>query len=321
MEIIDAPNDRSSHSTPTARGGGLAISSTAVLFLLIQWLYWGDRALLTIMLGLVVLMVVSFLDDLKPLPSSVRLLVHGCVALGVLYLFEWPVVALQLSPLLTLPFPAVVGLALGFLWLVGYMNAFNFMDGINGLATGQVIVTSIGSIFVVGLGTGLWLEPAIMFYACLAGAALGFLPFNYPQARMFMGDVGSIPLGFILAAIAIWVADRFGWFLLVPLTLLHTNFVLDTSLTIIRRAFSREPIGDPHRDHFYQRLVRAGKSHAFVTNLEIGLQLLTVLLMLYYHAAATTGRLCLIGATLLIWVAFFVFSETVFRSETKRNEC
>ena len=111
-----------------------------------------------------------------------------------------------------------------------------------------------------------------------------------------MGDVGSAPLGFLLAFLALWAAKEHGWWLLIPLALLHANFVLDTGITFVRRVLRGEKWYDAHREHFYQRLIRSGKSHAFVTGCEMGLQLLVLGLILSPIQSARAGGVDWIGA-------------------------
>jgi UDP-N-acetylmuramyl pentapeptide phosphotransferase/UDP-N-acetylglucosamine-1-phosphate transferase len=206
---------------------------------------------------------------------------------------------------------------LGFLWIVGYTNAFNFMDGINGLAAGQAVVTGFGMALLGGMAPNGYHSTPVLWSVAIASAALGFLPHNFPQARMFMGDVGSAPLGFWLAVLVLWLAMNAGAWLLVPLVLLHANFVLDTGITLLRRMMRGERWYAAHREHFYQRLVRSGKSHTFVTSLEMALQGVVLgLMVLYLHASAPV-RVGLIALIILVWLAFFVFCEISFR---RRND-
>jgi UDP-N-acetylmuramyl pentapeptide phosphotransferase/UDP-N-acetylglucosamine-1-phosphate transferase len=146
----------------------------------------------------------------------------------------------------------------------------------------------------------------------VAGAALGFLPHNFPSARMFMGDVGSAPLGFLLAALVLWQAEAAGWWLLVPLGLLHANFVFDTGITLVRRIFRSERWYEAHREHFYQRFVRAGKTHPWVTLGEAGLQILVIGLLVLYLRASVEARILLAVVVLAIWMAYFCWAEVLF---------
>jgi UDP-N-acetylmuramyl pentapeptide phosphotransferase/UDP-N-acetylglucosamine-1-phosphate transferase len=204
------------------------------------------------------------------------------------------------------------------------------MDGINGIAAGQAIITGLGMAVLVWLAghptqvsdfpfrfqdSGFSLPVLLSF--CVAGAALGFLPHNFPQARMFMGDVGSAPLGFLLAVLALWLARDHGWWLLPPLVLLHANFTLDTAITLVRRVLRGEKWYDAHREHFYQRLIRSGKSHAFVTGCEMGLQVLVLGLMVAYLRSGPVLRIGLILAVFAVWGCFFAYCEREFKGKVE----
>ncbi len=312
--IIDHPKGRSSHDRPTVKGGGIAI--LGVVLLLGGWIAFRSQSgvLAVLLIGGLMLAVISMLDDIRGLPVIVRFVFHLIAAVAAILVLgvsgwgltmKWGGGAFFLNIL-------VAGLAM--LWITGYTNAFNFMDGINGIAAGQALLTGLGTALVGGLAAGQWEHPAVLFSLVLAGSAGGFTPHNFPKARMFMGDVGSAPLGFLLATLVLWLARDFGWWILAPLALLHANFVLDTAITLIRRICRGERFYEAHREHFYQRLVRSGKSHAFVTGLEAGLLALVVILMAGYAYAGVWGRVMLALAVPAIWIAFFVYCEARFRN-------
>jgi len=130
---------------------------------------------------------------------------------------------------------------------------------------------------------------------------------------MFMGDVGSVPCGFLLAVLAAWGARDFGWWLLVPLGLLHANFVLDTAITVVRRILRGEPWHDAHREHFYQRLIRAGWSHSAVTGCEMALQVVALGVVLTGVTRGEYSIVWMVPVVSTIWLAFFGFCEREFR--------
>jgi UDP-N-acetylmuramyl pentapeptide phosphotransferase/UDP-N-acetylglucosamine-1-phosphate transferase len=312
-QIIDAPNSRSSHTRPTVRGGGIAIIVT--LLVAGGWLLSRSDRQPLLMVGLCIfaLAVISFIDDLKSIRVVIRLGCHFLAAVVVLITLGVSGMIVDLSPDAGLLLPAVMSGVLGCLWVVGYTNAFNFMDGINGMAVCQAAITGLGMALLAGLASGNLTSPPVLLSFALAGAALGFLPHNFPNARMFMGDVGSAPLGFLLGVLVLWLARSVGGWLLIPLALLHANFVLDATITLVRRVARGEKWHQAHREHFYQRLVRSGKSHAFVTGWELGLQLIVLALMVLYLQASGPVRVVLIGVVILIWLAFFAYSEVSFR--------
>lgn len=257
------------------------------------------------------LAAISFLDDLRPLPARVRFAAH-CSAAAIFLYFTAP----WSDPLLhseNTAWQALLWMSL-FLWLVGYTNAFNFMDGINGIAGGQGVITGFGTALLPFAVTGSISRPLQLCAAIVAGSCLGFLPHNFPRARMFMGDVGSAPLGFVLAALAVAEGAAFGWSVFVALLLLHLNYVLDTSLTLLRRLFRGDRVYEAHKEHFYQRLVRAGKSHTFTTACEMALQLVTLALAFCFLTAHDSWiRIATVLTVVAIWSGFFLYAETLFR--------
>ncbi|ODU13889.1 MAG: UDP-phosphate N-acetylglucosaminyl 1-phosphate transferase [Thiobacillus sp. SCN 64-35] len=234
---MDHPNARSLHATPTPRIGGLGIM--AGIAAAGMWL--ADAALLPVMLGAFVLAGVSLADDVRGLPVWARFLAHFVAAAGCLFalgLTGWALLA-------------------GLLAVVWMTNLYNFMDGANGLAGGMAVI-GFGA-----LGLAAWLGGALAlaaFCAAIAASALAFLHFNFPSARLFMGDAGSIPLGFMAATLGI-VGTRQGvWPWAFPL-LVFSPFIVDASVTLARRALRGEKLWQAHRAHYYQRAVLLGASH------------------------------------------------------------
>lgn len=318
FRIMDQPNERSSHSTPTVRGGGISIMATIALGAVGLGLSMPSNLLNVVMPFVLLLAVLSFVDDLKSVSPLLRLGCHMVAGLAALFGLGWPEVSLQLGQSLQIGMPQGIVTLACFIWMIGYTNAFNFMDGINGIASMQALVTGLGAALLVGISTENWNDLPVLFSVVVAGAAAGFLPHNFPRARMFMGDVSSAPLGFLLATLVLWLPSRYGWDLLFPLVLLHANFMLDTGITLVRRVFKGEKWYAPHREHFYQRAVRAGKSHAFVTGWEFGLQLLTIALMVFYVKGEEIIRVGLAAVVVIIWLVFFAFCEMRFRSSQRR---
>jgi UDP-N-acetylmuramyl pentapeptide phosphotransferase/UDP-N-acetylglucosamine-1-phosphate transferase len=137
---------------------------------------------------------------------------------------------------------------------------------------------------------------------------------------MFMGDVGSVSLGFVLASVALWIMSLGGWELIVPLGLLHANFVLDSGITLLRRVLRGERLNQAHREHFYQRLVRAGKSHYFVTSAEMALQAVVVGLLVLFIKSGTAERWYIAITIVTVWLAFFRYAEVCFCGSQRHAE-
>ncbi len=256
--IVDRPNSRSCHQTPTPRAGGLAIVLT--MGLVIPWLVPLDSQAIRVGLLIVIVAAVSLLDDLFSLSFKLRLAVQMAAAVATVTGLGLSIRALDL-PGLVVALPHWLGMVLAVLFVVAYCNFFNFMDGINGLAAGQAVITA------ACLSTLLYRADcgsAALVAAVICGAAAGFAPHNFPAARIFMGDVGSVTLGFGLALLSLVVHSRGG----VPWTtvlLVHAAFLFDATFTIGKRLWRGENITSPHREHNYQLLVRCGWTHVSTT--------------------------------------------------------
>lgn len=259
-DLLDHPNHRSSHVVPTPRGGGIGIVAGFLLGLGL-WVGLGGvlsaRAVGWITGGTLVA-AVSFVDDLHPLPARVRLPVH---LLGALLLAA---AGIQGDP------PAIFAeLTLAFLWVALLTNIYNFMDGVDALATSQAIIAGL-AYAAAGALAG---NPLVVASGVLIGSAgLGFLPLNLPPARVFMGDVSSTFLGFSFAALGLLanlgvggnkLPLEFGAVVLAP-------FLFDGVVTLSRRALRGERLYEAHRTHFYQRLTIQGLTHGQVTALYAG---------------------------------------------------
>jgi len=275
---MDHPNERSLHETPTPRIGGLGIMAGV----LVATVWLADGALLPVVLGAFALAAVSVLDDVRGLPVRVRFLAHFVAAAGCL-------LALGLSGW------ALLAGTLAVVWMT---NLYNFMDGSDGLAGGMAAI-GFGA-----LALAAWLGDApglALFCAAVAAAALAFLRFNFPPARVFMGDAGSIPLGFLAATLGILGGMQGVWPWLFPL-LVFSPFIVDASVTLARRALRGEKIWRAHRSHYYQRVVLLGASHRQLAMAAYALMLATAalafaLLFLPQHAV---GVLILSAAIYLL---------------------
>lgn len=235
---MDHPNARSLHATPTPRVGGIGI----ILAVLAASMLIQSPTLWPFMLGALVLAAISLLDDYKNLPVHWRLLAHVAVAVVGLSMFT------HISG---------INLLLATLATVWMTNLYNFMDGADGLAGGMAVI-GFGALAVAAGWAG---APQLaLFCVAIAAAAVAFLRFNFPPARLFMGDAGAIPLGFLAAALAVYGVTQNYWPALFPV-MAFSPFILDASVTLIKRGGRGEKIWRAHREHYYQRLVRMGWSH------------------------------------------------------------
>jgi len=297
--LMDLPNERSLHDRPTPRGGGLGI--LAGIALCLPWLAPGSLPFLVVLMALLV-GAFSFLDDLHPLSPLIRLAVQGLLAAAA--------VGAGLG-LARLPFPGWVldlpmwaGWVLTWLWLVWMTNLYNFMDGMDGFAGGMSVV-GFGTLGLLG-----WQGGDMQFaLICLmvVAASVAFLWYNFPPARLFMGDVGSAALGFLAAGLMLW-GQRRGLFPLWLGLLVFSPFVVDATVTLIRRLLHGERVWQAHRTHYYQRLARSGWGHRRTVLAEYTLMLACAATALWIHdrgAALQWGALLawgLIYLALMRWV-------------------
>ncbi|MCH7928978.1 MAG: glycosyl transferase [Proteobacteria bacterium] len=293
--ILDHPTERSSHERPTPRGAGLAVMPVVLAAwiavsviedtLVFHWPVFAAAAALA---------AVSWLDDLRGLGALPRLAAHAA-AVGV-GLFALPGVGPVFQGLL----PAWLDLALAALAWMWFVNLFNFMDGIDGISGAEAACIGVG-LFLVALAGG-WAGDARLYALIIAAAALGFLPWNWHPARIFLGDVGSVPLGYLLgwlllgaAAAGLWAAA-----LLLPL-----YYVADATATLARRLARGERVWRAHREHYYQRAVQRGLSHAAVVRAILAVNLVLAACALASLAGpAPTAAGVVIGAlsvAALLW--------------------
>ncbi len=253
FRIMDLPGARSLHSKPKPRGGGLGILSGIGAVSVVRWASGQDFALTPQLVGAGMVAVVSLADDLRHMPATVRLGVH--VAAAVLLLWG-------------ANFPEVAGWLAGFsvLAVVWMVNLYNFMDGMDGFAGGMG-AWGFGFLALCGWVAG---QPDYAWSALVIAAAnLGFLLCNFPPARIFMGDVGSATMGFLAAAYS-WRGIGAGWLPPEVPFLIFSPFIVDATVTLVRRLIRGERVWEAHRTHYYQRLVRAGWSHRRTVLAEYG---------------------------------------------------
>lgn len=299
--LMDIPNERSSHSIPTPRGGGVAI--VAVFLMAVPFLYiFGllDRDVMIVFLGTGLLVsVIGFADDHGHIPAKWRLLGHFAAASWGLFFLKGLPPILMFGVELELSW---VGHLLAIIYVVWLLNLYNFMDGIDGLAGAEAIFVCFGACIVYWFAdTTALIWPAII----LAAAVAGFLCWNFPSARIFMGDAGSGFLGITLAMLSIqaaWTSSQFLWSWLI----LMGVFIVDATWTLIRRLMRGDKIYEAHRSHGYQFASRIFSSHKKVTLLIIGINVLWLFPIALWVGAWQGGGLfgLLVAYLPLCWLAY-----------------
>jgi len=283
--ILDYPNERSLHQRPVPRTGGIGIAAgiAASVPFVSQVEWW------PLWLGACFLVGISFLDDLIGLPIIGRLLVHFVVASGFVAGLLFSQVGLGLASV------AIVAVV----WMT---NLYNFMDGMDGLAGGMAV-------FGFGfLAIASWFadnSPLALVNASIAAASGAFWLFNFHPARMFLGDAGSTALGFLAAGISL-IGWRDGtWSLWFP-ALIFSPFIVDATVTLVRRAVQGERFWQAHRAHYYQRLVLSGWGHWKTVLTEYGLMVFCGVLAWGYQVANDHARLAILGFWGLLMIASMV---------------
>jgi Fuc2NAc and GlcNAc transferase len=271
--LLDVPNARSSHRRATPRGGGLAI----VLASIVAWLVLAYRheipyhLLVALIGGGAGVAFIGFLDDRRPVPARVRFTIHVAAAIWAL---AWIGVPASLQVGAGLVSLGSAGWLLGILGIAWFLNLFNFMDGIDGIAASEATFVSWGGAYVLlSTGGSVGLAGAAV---ALGAACLGFLIWNWPPAKIFMGDVGSGYLGYVIGVLALASVHEN------PVTLwawliLSAVFLVDATVTLVRRLFRGELVYQAHRSHAYQWLARRWNSHKRVTLSVLAINLLWLL--------------------------------------------
>lgn len=255
--VLDLPNDRSSHIIPTPRGAGLAVIPIVAAMWVAVAIAWEQAASLALVwpaMAALFLCALSWFDDLKGLPPLFRFCAHILVVAVLLYV--QPSEILYAQGLLPVWADRLVA---GFLW-VWFINLFNFMDGIDGISGVETLAIGSG-VAAMAFGSAM-VEPLALPALILAGAALGFLVLNWHPAKIFLGDSGSVPLGLLLGWLLLELAAAGYW---AAALILPLYYLADATITILRRLARGEKIWQAHRQHFYQRAVAGGLSHARVS--------------------------------------------------------
>ncbi len=256
--LLDRPNQRSLHCGPTPRIGGMAIlvAVTAALTT-----FRPPDLPLTPLLLSVCLLLVSQLDDRSQLPAALRLVFHFAAAIFIVFGWLAPDSIHSIDKKIVLMtwnnsnWPAI-GVILAICWMT---NLFNFMDGANGMAGGMAFIGFGG----LAIAASLSVVPNFgisVACAAISGAAVGFLCFNFPSGRIFLGDAGSVPMGFLAAVFSIHgaIAGSWPWWFGI---LVFSPFIVDATVTLIKRMLKQEKLWVAHREHYYQRLILRGWSH------------------------------------------------------------
>lgn len=298
--ILDHPNDRSSHITPTPRGGGIAIVVTFTLALIYVWLQHSINTALVcaLIIGGIVIAILGYCDDIYHIKPRTRVIIHFATATFALYLLN----GLPILDFGTWQFHLHwKGTLVGIISIVWLTNLYNFMDGIDGLAGSEGLFVSLAAGFI------LWFtshhDIALLFFL-LAASIGGFILLNWPPAKIFLGDVGSGYLGYIIAVLGIYSCKQTTLSISFWLILLAV-FICDATFTVIQRAINGKPWYVAHREHAYQRLVAAGATHQQITLAILCLNILMLLpfalIAMYWPLYGGWSMMAAVISLYIIW--------------------
>jgi UDP-N-acetylmuramyl pentapeptide phosphotransferase/UDP-N-acetylglucosamine-1-phosphate transferase len=283
---LDRPNERSLHQRPVPRTGGIAVAAGIAASLA-----FGAGELWLQMALAFALALVSFIDDIAVLPVPARLAAHFAAAAALVWYVLSPMQSLELALLI--------------LVVVWMTNLYNFMDGADGLAGGM----ALAGFSAYALAAHFAGQAALAtLCGAVAAAALAFLLFNFHPARLFLGDVGSIPLGFLSGALGITGWRNDAWPLWFPL-LVFAPFVGDATITLLKRTVKGERVWQAHREHYYQRLVRMGFGHRGAALMAYAAMLLCLTAALIGRTQAPGMQAAIFGGTTLVLAAFAVWID------------
>jgi UDP-GlcNAc:undecaprenyl-phosphate/decaprenyl-phosphate GlcNAc-1-phosphate transferase len=311
LRVMDTPEARKAHDRPTPKGGGAGIVVAFLVGLLLlygfaQFARLANEYFLGVIAASVAIAVVAFLDDLFNWPFMVKLGIQAVAALVAvstgIYLHDYRI------PYVGPVYVGWIGPPVTLLWLLYTTNAVNFIDGLNGLASGVILIACLFLAFF-SAGYGGWFCYAAS--GMLAAGILGFLPFNFPRAQIFMGDVGSQFCGFMIAVLGV-VASRFDGaelsFLLVPMLL--SGVLFDVGFTLVRRGLTGERLTQPHRGHLYQVAQRSGVPAVTVTLIHWGFAVFGGLCCLAFLRLTGGWKLIVPAMTVppqVAWLGFVVY--------------
>jgi UDP-GlcNAc:undecaprenyl-phosphate GlcNAc-1-phosphate transferase len=297
--FIDLPNQRSSHSKPIPRCGGIVV---ILIFMVSMFMFsgWNSLFVLPYLLGGLLIFIVGIMDDLvnlKGRPKIAGMVLSSMMPILFGLKLEYLGIVLNNQPALYL---------LSFVWIYGFINAFNFMDGIDGLIGGSAAIGAFFIIVIAVLTGNLFVAGAAML---LLAVCLGFLAFNFSPASIFLGDAGSMFLGYNFAVLGIMLTN--GSVNSVPIyvsALIFAPIIYDSMVTFVRRGLEGKNVIEAHREHLYQRLIILGMSHRKVG---IIYYLLSVIMgisaIIFLFLPNTITKLCLVILTIIILIGFSTF--------------
>jgi UDP-N-acetylmuramyl pentapeptide phosphotransferase/UDP-N-acetylglucosamine-1-phosphate transferase len=303
-KTLDIPNERSNHNAPIIKGAGIGIITT---FMMLYYIYFPiTDQIVTISLGLLCLL--SFINDNRQISIIIRLLIQ--IICSFLVIKFWPpFLNLTILENILPSWVVLIIILIFFIWLI---NLFNFMDGIDGISGVQCII--------LGIGTGLCLflsnetnKHEYIITSFLAGSGLAFLIWNWQPAKVFLGDAGSIPLGFLNAILVLLLFNNGLWYVAL---ILNSYYFADSSITLLKRMLMKNKPWKAHKTHYYQIAVQNGSSHSKVCKL---ISIHGILLILLASFASVNDSLINIFLSVLISSISTIYLLYYLNKKPKNN--
>lgn len=295
--LLDTPNVRSNHKTPVPKGGGLAVIFALIIPMLIADIE------LPIVLSVLILAAVSLMDDLIGVPAFVRLVVQA-LAVSI------PLSMLPVDLFGDLLPQTTEKIIIGLMW-VWCINLFNFMDGIDGISAVEMISVGL-AVALLMVFVDLFPNPLSQYGMIMAAAGLGFWWWNRHPAKIFLGDVGSVPIGFMIGYLLLMAAEH-GY--IAAALIIPGYYLADSSVTLIKRAWQRKKIWQAHSEHYYQQAVRKGWKHSAVVNYVAGVNILLGFLAVY---SALTPDLAVMYIALAYMAVFMLMGYFGYHSQPQQ---
>ena len=305
LYIVDLPNERSLHDIPKPRSGGLAIITGIYSGYLLCYIInpTVNYPLAGLMLSVTLVAIISFADDVRGVPFLYRLIVHIICATFIIW-YGLALYEIKL-PGSTVPLGVVTSTILSMLIIVWFINFYNFMDGMDGFASGMTI---IGFTTMSFLGWMAGHDNFAIYSFIVAVANAGFLLFNYPPAKIFMGDVGSSSMGLLVIAFILWadIEDIFPFWIGV---IIFSPFIVDSTVTLIKRILRGDKFWEAHKTHYYQRVVESGWGQIRTVNTEYSVMVICCIMAVILNNASPNVQLFGIGIITLMYAIFAYFLE------------
>jgi len=304
--VIDLPNERSSHTVPTPRGGGLVIVVSTLIVALVSMVLaknW-QQGIVFVLVGSGVAWI-GWQDDVKSLSPKIRFLFQAIAAmLTVVGLGYFDAITIPLFGELKM---GIVGIPITILWIIGLINAYNFMDGIDGISGSVALTAALGWMLFLGV-TGNFSSPVFWIALAIAATNLGFLGHNWPPARIFIGDVASTFLGFCFAVLPLLTIKQIEDSFLLGVIVMWA-YILDTAITFLRRLIKGEHVFSAHRTHIYQRLVISGYQVSSITSLYLLFTSLGVILAYAWIQKLAFAPAAIIIGLPVLWILLIGFTK------------